>query len=279
MGPRMIKVGLALGGGGARGLAHIPMLEVMDDLGVRPHCIAGTSIGAVVGAVYASGVPGKQIRAHVERLLDWRSKSWRELFRRHKVPQWMKMLDVEHGRGGLLKGDRFIQSLCGAMGVTAFEQLPIPLKVVATDFWKSEQVVFDSGDLLPAVKASMGLPGVFTPVSLDGRVLIDGGGVNPVPHDLLVDCDVVVAVDVMGRMIEDPDRAPNLFRVVLGMFEIMQRSIIAGKNLRLPPTLYIRPDIHGVDILEFNKADTVYAQAEPECQRLRQALAVLLDKS
>ena len=273
---RVLKVGLALGGGGARGLAHICMLEVLDELGVRPHCIAGTSIGAVLGAVYASGVSGKEIREHVGRLLAWRGKSWRQMLKRRDVLQWVKLLDVERGRGGLLKGDRFFHSLYDALGVSTFEELKIPLKVVCTDFWKSEQVVFESGDLLPAVKASMGLPGVFTPVTLDGRVLIDGGGVNPVPHDVLQDCDVIVAVDVMGRMVQDPKRAPNLFRVVLGMFEIMQRSIVAGKNRHLPPTLYIRPDIAGVDILEFSKADLVYAQAEPECLRLRASLEQLL---
>lgn len=272
----MMKVGLALGGGGARGLAHICMLEVLDEVGVRPHRIAGTSIGAVLGAVYASGVSGKEIRAHVDRLLAWRGKTWRQVFMERNVLQWMKLLDVERGRGGLLKGERFFQSIYEVLGVSTFEELQIPLKVVCTDFWKSEQVVFESGDLLPAVKASMGLPGVFTPVTLDGRVLIDGGGVNPVPHDLLDDCDVVVAVDVMGRMVQDPARAPNLFRVVLGMFEIMQRSIVAGKNTHRPPALYIRPDIAGVDILEFHKADTVYAQAEPERLRLRQSLERLL---
>ena len=274
---RVLKVGLALGGGGARGLAHICMLEVLDELGVRPHCIAGTSIGAVLGAVYASGVSGKEIREHVERLLAWRGKSWRQVFKERSLLQWMRLLDVERGRGGLLKGDRFFHSLYEVLGVSTFEELQIPLKVVCTDFWNSEQVVFESGDLLPAVKASMGLPGVFTPVTLQGRVLVDGGGVNPVPHDLLKDCDVVVAVDVMGRMVRDPRKAPNLFRVMLGMFEIMQRSIVAGKNEQFPPALYIRPDIAGVDILEFHKADVVYAQAEPERLRLRESLARLLN--
>ena len=84
------------------------------------------------------------------------------------------------------------------MGVASFEDLKIPLSIVTSDFWTAEQIVLSSGELLPAVKASMGLPGVFTPVEREGRVLVDGGGVNPLPHDLLQECDLVVAIDALS---------------------------------------------------------------------------------
>ena len=276
-----MKIGLALGGGGAKGLAHIPMLEVFDDLGLRPHRIAGTSIGAVIGALYASGMPGRQIRSHVQRMLAAKGASFRDAWQRKQIPKWqipkwIEFMDLEFGRHAVFKGDRFINYLCDAMGVCSFDALQVPLRVVAADFWTSEQVVLEAGPLLPAVKASMSLPGVFPPVSIKGRVLIDGGGVNPVPHDLLDDCDLVVAIDVMGRM-EAPGRhVPNLFRAVLGMFDIMQNSIIAQRLVNSRPDIYIRPDISGVDLLDFHKADAIYAQSEPARKKLRRELARIL---
>ena len=268
----MKKIGLALGGGGAKGLAHIPMLEVFDDLDIQPHCIAGTSIGAIMGSLYASGIKGRRIREGVDRMVISKGDSFRESLKKTDVLRWIEFMDVKFGRSGLLKGDKFIEFLYEAMDASIFEELKIPLRVVATDFWSSEQVVLESGELLQAVKASMGLPGVFTPVAMNGRVLIDGGGVNPLPHDILEDCDIVVAVDVMGRMGEDSEKIPNLFRAVLGTFDIMQNSIIAEKRKRHPPDIYIKPDINDVDILEFYKAEQVYEQAEPARKQLREEL-------
>lgn len=267
------KFGLALGGGGAKGLAHIPMLEVFDELGLRPHRIVGTSIGAIMGALYAAGISGARIREGVDRMVISKGDSFREALKKRDVLKWIEFLDVGFRRGGLFKGDNFIAFLYDALGVSTFEALDIPLSVVATDFWTSEQVVLSSGPLLPAVKASMGLPGVFTPVELDGRVLIDGGGVNPVPHDLLEDCDVTVAVDVMGYMSgHEENKVPGLFRAVLGTFDIMQNSIIQAKRVQAPPDIYIRPQIHGIDILEFYKAEEIYEQAQPACTELRDQL-------
>jgi NTE family protein len=268
----MKKIGLALGGGGAKGLAHVPMLEALDENGVRVHRMAGTSIGAVLGALYASGMTGRQIRELVLGAVAVKGRSLRELIARKETPKWIELLDPEFGRHGILRGDKIMGFLYRAMGVSTFEELKIPLRVVATDFWKSRQVVLDAGNLLTAVKASMGLPGVFTPVVRGGRVLIDGGGVNPLPHDLLGDCDVVIAIDVMGRMEPGRDRVPHLLRAVLGTFDIMQNSIIAEKLRRDPPDIYIRPDIAGIDILEFHRAEEVFAQAEPARRKLARAL-------
>lgn len=274
----MKKLGLALGGGGARGLAHIPMLEVFDELGLRPHRIAGTSIGAVMGALYASGVSGARIREAVGRMVITRGDSFRDALRKRDALRWVEFFDVEFGRGGLFKGDKFIEFLYEAMNVSTFEELKIPLRVVATDFWSGQQVVIGSGELLPAVKASMGLPGVFTPVTREGRVLIDGGGVNPVPHDLLEDCDIVVAVDVMGNLESGSGKVPNLFRAVLGTFDIMQKSIVAEKRKLVPPDIDIRADIVDVDLLEFYEAEKIFEQAEPARRKLREELEKRLRK-
>lgn len=268
----MKKIGLALGGGGARGLAHIPMLEVFDELGIRPHRIAGTSIGAVIGALFASGLSGAELRVGVRRMIMDRNESFRKALKRKDSFKWIKFLDLEFGPGGLLKGDNFMDFLYEAMRVDRFDGLQIPLQVVATDFCSAEQVVLDSGGLLDAVKASMAIPGIFTPVRRDGRVLIDGGSVNPVPFDLLTGCDVVVAINVMGLSRQTVHHMPSLFRVVLGTFDIMQKSIIAGKLQKTPPDIYVTPDITDVAILDFYKADEIFAQAGPAAFKLKHAL-------
>ena len=270
------KIGLALGGGGAKGLAHITMLEVFDELNIRPHRMAGTSIGAVMGALYASGLKARQIREGVQQMIISKGDSFKALLKKKDVLTWIKFMDLEFKGHAIFKGDRFIEFLFSAMEIATFEALEIPLRIAATDFWASRQVVLESGELLPAVKASMGLPGVFTPVTIDNRVLIDGGGVNPVPHDLLLDCDVVVAIDVMGTPRDEGKKKPNLFRAVLATFDIMQNSIIKEKLEKDPPTIYIKPEIQGIDILDFYKANEVYAQAAPAQAMLREQLQRLL---
>jgi len=271
-----LKIGLALGGGGARGLAHIPMLQVLDELGIRPHCIAGTSIGAVIGAIYASGVTGLAIREGTDRMLIKDGDTLREILARKDALAWIRLLDIDFLGNALFKGDAFVEFLYRQILTSAFEELTIPLKVVATNFWDSTQVVLGRGNLLKAIKASMGLPGVFSPVHMDGMTLIDGGCVNPLPHDILDDCDLVIAVNVMGRLEKrEGQKSPTAVRAVLETFDIMQRTIIAGKLEKCPPGIYIEPDIVNVDLLEFHKAPEIYAQAERAARELRDRLLAL----
>lgn len=271
-----MRIGLALSGGGARGLAHIPMLEVLDELGIRPHCVAGTSIGAVMGAIYASGVTGSAIRERTDRMLIKEGDTLKEILANKDALAWIKLLDIDFLGSALFKGDAFVEFLFRQILTSTFEELKIPLKVVATDFWNSTQVVFDSGDLLKAIKASMGLPGVFSPVHMNGRTLIDGGCVNPLPHDILSGCDIVIAVNVMGRLERtDGQKPPTALRAVLETFDIMQRSIITEKLKACPPSIYIEPDISNIDLLEFHKAPEIYAQAEKAARELRDRLLAL----
>lgn len=272
------RIGLALGGGGAKGLAHLLALQVFDELGIRPHLITGTSIGAIIGALYAAGLSASAIEEHVREMVISSGDSFREALEKRKAFQAIKLFDLNFGSRAILKGEKFIEFFYDIIGVSDFKDLKMPLKLVATDFWTAEQVVLDEGDLLQAVRASMALPGVFLPVERDGRVLIDGGGVNPLPYDLLEDCDIKVAVDVMG-CIDDPEgEAPSLFRAISGTFDIMQKSIIAAKIAHEAPDIYIKPKISNVNILEFFKLDEIYEQAEPARQELRSKLEDLLKR-
>jgi NTE family protein len=267
------RVGIALGSGGAKGLAHILMLEALDEMGIKPHCIAGCSMGAIIGALYAAGLRAKDIRKFIDRLVISGDETWSEALFRKDILKWIDFVDPELGSGGLINGANFIQYLHKAIPHTRFEELAIPLKIVAADFWRREEVVLESGELLDAVKASMALPGLFVPVVRDGRVLVDGGAVNPVPYDLLIDdCDIVIAIDVIGHTSADTHSLPSFFDAIFNTVHIMQQSILVQKMRNHRPDIYIKPEITDIRMLEFYKADTIYKQAASAKLRLRKEL-------
>jgi NTE family protein len=268
------KVGIALGAGGAKGIAHIPMLEALDELGITPHRIAGCSIGAVMGALYASGLSAQEIKEKIARLAITRSDTMRGVFSEKKIGKWMGMIDPDFRRSGLIKSESIMAELCEDRTCETFEELAIPFAVVATDFWDCEAVVIDSGPLQPAVQARMALPGLFTPVELDGRVVIDGGTVNPVPYDVLADsCDIVVAIDINSGSPAERGTVPGYFNTVFGSIQIMQQAIVKQELQASPPDIYIKPELSDFRTLHFYKADEIYRQAQPAKEELKRRLA------
>lgn len=271
------RIGIALGSGGAKGLAHILMLEVFDELGIKPHIIVGSSMGAIIGSLYASGLTGKDIRKVIDELVISEKDTLSKVLFRKDVLKWIDFIDPNIGSGGLIDGENFMQHLHQALGSNRFEELAIPLKVVAADFWRREQVVLESGELLPAIKASMAVPGLFTPVRLNNKVLVDGGTVNPVPYDLLwPECDITIAVDVMGAMSIDTQEIPSFFDAILDSVHIMQQSILMRMMKIRSPDIYIKPDIMDIRMLEFYKADEIYRQAQGAKDKLKRELERLL---
>ncbi|MGD2112606.1 MAG: patatin-like phospholipase family protein [Gammaproteobacteria bacterium] len=271
-------IGIALGAGGANGLAHILMLEALDEMGIRPHRISGSSIGAIIGALYASGIRGKQIRELVGQFIISPDEGLVEELLNRDALRWVEFLEIDLGHGGLLSSEGFIAFLYDTLRHDRFEDLEIPLRVVAADLWDRREVVLDSGALLPAIKASMALPGVFEPAVIDGRVLIDGGTVNPVPYDLLTgECDIVIGVDVSGKRTPPHPQEPSYFETIFNAAKVMQQAIMTEKRRRVTPAIYIAPRIVDVRALEFYRATQVFEQATPAKQELKRRLAALLE--
>lgn len=269
-----LKVGIALGAGGAKGIAHIPMLEALDELGITPHRIAGCSIGAVIGALYASGMKAVEIKNTIAGLAITRSDTVRGVFAQRKLGSWMDMIDPDFRRSGLIKAESIMAQLCQERSCDSFADLAIPLSVVATDFWRRTTVVLESGPLKPAVQASMALPGLFTPIELDGRVLIDGGTTNPVPYDLLTDsCDLVVAIDINSGGAADTGDVPGYFSTLFGSIQVMQQTIVEKMLEDRPPDIYIRPELGGFRTLQFHRVDEIYRRAEAAKAELKKQLA------
>jgi len=208
------KIGLALGGGGAKGGAHVGVIKVLEELNVPIDYIAGTSIGAIVGGLYASGMTSDEL-AEALATIDWDEAMQdrpprRDLnFRRKEdTARYLIAMEVGIGRGGLKWPAGFrsgqnlfflLQSLTVQVAeVDDFDKLSIPFRAVATDLGSGEMVVLDQGYLATAMRASMAIPGFFSPVELEGRLLVDGGMVNNLPVDVAFDmgADIVIAVDL-----------------------------------------------------------------------------------
>jgi NTE family protein len=276
----MTRIGIALGAGGAKGIAHIPMLEALDELGVVPTRMAGCSIGAVIGALYASGLPAVEIKEMIAGLAITRSDTVRGVFSERKIGRWIEMIDPDFRRSGLIKAESIMAQLCRERSCESFSDLAIPLQVVATDFLKRRPVVLDSGPLKPAVQASMALPGLFSPVEIDGRVFIDGGTTNPLPYDLLKgSCDIVIAIDINSGGDDDMGEIPGYFSTLFGSIRIMQQAIVDQKLRASPPDIYIRPDLGEVRTLQFHKADQIYRRADSAKEQLKRELDRALNRS
>ena len=274
----MKTFGLALGGGGVRGLAHALVLEALDDLGCRPSIIAGTSIGAIMGALYASGVPGRTIRENIQKNIVSRWDSWRDIVKkRPDLLKAIKTVAFQYGPGGTVKPDRFLNFLLAAMHRRTFEELDIPLLVIATDYWTGEEVVLTTGDLLPALKASIAIPGIFAPVVIADRVLVDGGIVDLVPYEHVLDrCDVSIAVNVTRTRIPGRNKTPNVWELLMGSLQLMQGVALSEKLKRRRPDIYVHPQIVDIPIFAFGRAAQVLRQSEPAVQEMKRALAELL---
>lgn len=258
----MVRFGIALGGGGARGLAHVLMLEAVDEIGLRPVCVTGTSIGAVIGVLYCAGKSGREIRESIMDMLPRAEGPIRDRPSPEHLFKWLEFITPQLGGTGLLKAERFVSLLFDSIQASTFDQLAIPLRVVAADFWSREEVVLDRGLLRPAVQASMSLPGLFSPVVIGDRLLVDGGAVNPVPFDALPpDCTLTAAIDVIGQRDHLPAQPPSLSEAIFNTFQIMEKSIVRAKLRSTPPDIYMEVNAVAIRLLEFHKVYQVFDQA------------------
>ncbi len=277
---RELKIGLALGGGGVRGLAHLPLLEVLDSMGIVPHAIAGTSMGAIIGALYASGTPAKSIRRELMNYVVGPKDTIKTVFERRKdLIKWLELFSIHLGKGGVVRPDGFLSYLFDEVKVSTFEELKIPLTVVASDYWSGKEALFSSGNLIAPVQASMSVPGVFAPVEIDNHVLVDGGVTNQLPYDLLSEeCDIVIAIDVGGvRVPEDGSLFPKSIDAGLVAFDISQEALVREKLKHNRPDVYIKPKMRNIGILEFDKWAEVFEVADLCAAQFRRDIQDVLD--
>lgn len=287
------KIGVALGGGGARGLAHVGALRVLEELHIPVDYIAGTSIGAVIGGLYASGVELDEIEARI------RAVPWAEVIRgrpprtdvnyRRKQDDRLFPVQMELGLGGrrrvklpagLLSGQR-LEVLLGGLTlpvatVRDFDALPIPFRSVATDVETGELVELASGDLVQAIRASLAIPGVFAPVDIDGRLLVDGGIARTVPIDVVqrMGADIVIAVDV-STPLGDRDELDDFVGLTAQVLRLPSRTETAKQvaDLTVGRDVVVRPDLDGLSAAAFDEFERLMAAGRAAANQQRETLA------
>ena len=298
--PRKPRIGLALGSGSARGWAHIGVLRALEQAGIRPDIVCGTSIGALVGAAYAAG--------ELDRFEQW--------VLRLGVADVLGFLDVTLS-SGLVKGERLMSSFHRNVVDRPIEELNMPFAAVATALHSGAEIWLRSGSTLGAVRASIAMPGLFTPVLHDGMVLVDGGLVNPVPVSLAraMGADIVIAVDlgsdILGRHLHaaparepppgvvgdwirklqdnlgplvpahpsDELAMPNILEVLASSLNIMQVRIAHSRMAGEPPDLVVAPRLAHLRLLDFHRAEEAIEEGRRAVERVAHAMPLVNTQS
>jgi NTE family protein len=265
-------VALALGGGSARGLAHIAVLEVFDELGIKPVVIAGTSMGAIIGSLYAAGLTAAEIRAGFEERYANRAAFLKNFL--GKLPEGLPSLWSPLSPSVVDNVTLFEMLLPDAVHCD-FAALKLPFLAIAADFYAIEQVILDRGPLIPALAASCALPAWAKPVLLEGRVLIDGGYINPVPYDVVMSrADITVAVDVTG----DPQRRPGVkvpgpFEAMTGAAQLLFHSITREKLKSVAPDILVRPAVGAYGAFDYFKFAEIMQASQAAKDDLKRRLS------
>ncbi len=286
------RIGLVLGGGGARGAAHIGVLEVLEQLRVPVDCVAGTSMGALVSGAYASGLSPAQMRSELAKA-DWDdmfqdNPTYSEINYRNKAISTRFMPGSETGvtdkgvayQGGVVAGQKiklfFNRLVSSDLGERTIESLPVPLSIIATDIGNGDKVVLRDGSLTRAMRASMSVPGLMAPIEHQGHKLVDGGLVDNVPIDearARCQADIVIAVNV-GSPLMKADEVGSLLSVSVQMINILTEQNVTRSLASLKPgDIYIKPDLEGITAGDFKRssetADRGRVAAQAVAERLK----------
>lgn len=297
-----MKIGLALGAGAARGWAHIGIIRALQKAGVQIDVVAGCSIGAYVGAAFASG--------KLDELEEWANS----------LTEWQvfRLLGVGFRRGGLASGQKVFEKLRDEFCANSYEEMNIPFACVATDLYSGKEVVFNSGGIGDSIQASCAIPALFSPVDHKGRWLVDGAVVNPVPVNQCrqMGADFVIAVnlsaDFRPRLMESYEREheanqkktdemldkagdgfirkwftpdaktnknppPSIAGVMSSSLEILQARVTRSRLAGEPPDILIEPQLNDIGILEFHRAIEVSEKGNQAVERLARQITYQLN--
>ena len=298
-----LKIGIALGSGSARGWAHIGVIKALAELGIEPEIVAGTSIGALVGAAYASD--------QLDSLEQWaRAFNWKDM---------VSYLDLGVMGGGVIEGEKLLDFFSKHINHSDIENMPKKFAAVATDLDTGREVWLQTGSVLHAVRASIALPGLFRPFKHNNRWLVDGGLVDPVPVSLCraMGADVVIAVNlngdivgkhsqnrmlhnqsqqpsywdkiygqlkvrldsgkygVLSQLLGNNQKTPGLFEVLAGSINIMQDRITRSRMAGDPPDFIISPRLSKLGLMEFDQASMAIEEGRLSVQSMKSSLQTI----
>ena len=279
------RVGLVLSGGGAKGLAHVGVLKTLDSLGVRVDYIAGTSMGAVVGALYASGYTGQQLDSIIRStnfdllISDKVPRNSKTFFERKNAEKYILTLPFNKFKiqlpSSISRGQNVFNLLSkltlNVSGIDDFSKLPIPFYCIATDIQTGQEVVLDHGNLAQAIAASSALPTLFQPVKLNNKLLMDGGIVNNFPIEGLLskNLDFIIGVDVQDDLLQD-DELNSVSNIMLQINNF--RAVEELKEKSKLSDIYIKPDVGDFSIISFGQGAPIIEQGQKETLKFLEEL-------
>jgi predicted acylesterase/phospholipase RssA len=261
-------LGLVLGGGAAKGYAHIGVIRVLEEEGIKPHIVVGASMGALVGGFYAVGFDSKKLE-EIALLIDKKKKNW--LFK----PTLSKK--------GFVTGKNVVRFISNYLGGKCIEELPKKYAVVATDIENEKEIIIDKGNLIQAIRSAISIPVVFMPHNYAGRVLIDGGFVNPVPITVAqkLGAKKIIAVNVLRRMdyeqvkltyVSSPNKKYNMKKVIEETFELITSRLIDYEIAQMKDGLVIDIDTRGIGMSQFEKAKGAIKRGYEQAKKYSQEL-------
>ncbi len=270
-----LKIGLVLSGGGAKGLAHVGVIKVLEEAGIRIDYIGGTSAGAMVGALYASGYNASELDSilrsynYYDLIKNPNSRKLYSFYQKENSEKYTLSLPIKNGTIGLpvalSRGQKMLNELSiltkHVHHITNFKKLPIPFYCVATNIETGHQEILENGFLPQAVRASGAFPSVFEPVRINNKYLVDGGIVNNFPIDIMYNkgVDIIIGVDVQGSLEKEKD----LDSAVKVVMQIVSFQMYDDKSEKQSATdIYIKPNIKGMDVSSFNKMDEIIKAGE-----------------
>jgi NTE family protein len=250
------KIGVALGSGGLRGLAHVGVLRVLEQEHISVDYVAGCSIGSLIGALYCAGLSPDLIGKLAKYLKRW---------------HW---IDLGIPKMGIFSGDRFLETIRLLTKGKAFSELNIPLAVVATELTSGQEIIFTEGLVAPAVRASISVPGIFAPFEVDGMLLVDGAVLNPTPLDVVrrMGADIVIGVDLAQG--SDCAKIANVFDVLVQTIDVMERQLL--KQRLAECDVLIRPQVAHISPSSFDTIDECVALGEQAARSMMPKLRGLI---
>ncbi|MBU9720463.1 MULTISPECIES: patatin-like phospholipase family protein [Bacillaceae] len=242
------KIGVALGSGGSKGFAHIGLLKVLEEEGIKVDFLSGSSMGALIGTLYGAGYKPKMLE---KMAMQFRRKYF---------------LDFTVPKMGFIKGDKAKQLVRMLVKHKRLEDLHPPVSVVATDLMKGEKVVFNKGDIAKAVRASIAIPGIIVPETIDGKMYVDGGVIDRVPVSVVKEmgADIVIAVDV-SFFKEEPEIA-SIYDVIIQSMDIMEKEMVRYREIEAD--IMLRPILKNINSTEFTNVDDIIQQGEMAARKI-----------
>ncbi|WP_319411100.1 patatin-like phospholipase family protein [uncultured Cohaesibacter sp.] len=272
-------VAVAFGGGGARGISHIWVMEALDELGVRPVALSGTSIGSLAAACYASGYSGADLRLYMQELFgntgEVLSRFWK-----HRPRSFSGLFAVQNPMANWAQFDPvwLVESFLPHDIKKQFSELEIPSSFSATDYFTGHEVIFDEGGLTHALAASIAIPALFRPLEVNGQLLIDGGCVNPMPVDhIRAKADIVIGVDVVGLPQKPEDGKIGSFEMGFGATQILMQTIQREKMRHDKVDILVRPRVDDYRPLDFLKTSDILKASQATKEEVKQRLAKLME--